>query len=870
MRKVLTILMLVCTLAVPTARAQYVRVNIDAKTIAAMSTAYGTESVAEIYYKSQIKDILDHYTTAEVAAAGIFSSKYLDRKALTDLGILSDRTENYYYRRIYNLVSAKIMPKIWTVSKMMLKQPQSALYWGSYIMNVCTEVKSLCMQFEQVVTNSSLSFKDIAFLELNKDVAALVNLADLGNVDWKTFFDGFADNVGGRFTKESLQQDLDKLYGMGAGLADAGVSNLLGGSSFNDIIQGKLPAIINTAQSAYNFVESMDDGIGKALLNLVGGEEGVANLFDLSSYNLTEWQSLFNDNGMGRYYTQRWYIYRVDRGSEVLCNYEPPTDDNSILYGDHWYRINTKDENFNPNSSQREAILQNSENHAGWSRSRVQQLQSQASKGHSYYFSNWMSAYLLSKKKSGLYAKAYAYSITVTHSWYVEEEVFEDYFDSYSMDLTTFRKVLNARLSEYNDNEEGYTYYVGYDSKNYYQASDAEKIKGCEEVLISVTCTDGTTLGQGSTQYKCSKCGSSLNNHTKECVMATSITENNLNTSELDKQESEAKQHITLLQQQIAQLEAQNKSLLKQISTASVEEAVRLRQQYNANLTKIDQLKGELTTWQKNLSDIQKAKEEANHDNDIQTDDYYRIPAIMQDCKLAYNLTWQGEGRWNGWTYEREATMPNIKGVISFKAKVKLVRKPKYFLGIKIHRAIIGIEWELTANYSDTQVVRVVELDPNIEDKQKEQVVNKAISEVAQAYPNCKVSTEYIKSDPVEGDQSGDTYHLLWASDRIEIARQIETRLSHIFADLVSLEKMMHYKLSILDVWKRYGPYLDDQSGRRSDILQEAHHRWMQNARLKKDKPIIGDWKIDWGQIETIYNPNLGFDDKHPFIRPKK
>lgn len=134
MQKVLIILTLFCTLAVTTVRAQYVRVNVDAQTIAAMSTSFGTESVAEVYYKSQIKDILDHYTTAEVAAAGIFSSKYLDRKALTDLGILSDQTENYYYRRIYNLVSAKIMPKIWTVSKMMLKSPQTAIYWGSNIL----------------------------------------------------------------------------------------------------------------------------------------------------------------------------------------------------------------------------------------------------------------------------------------------------------------------------------------------------------------------------------------------------------------------------------------------------------------------------------------------------------------------------------------------------------------------------------------------------------------------------------------------------------------------------------------------------------------------------------------------------------------
>lgn len=856
MRKILTILTLICTLAVPTASAQYVRVNIDTKTIAAMSGAFGTESVAETYYKSQIKDILDHYTTAEVAAAGIFSSKYLDRRALTELGILSDGAENYYYRRIYNLVSAKIMPKIWTVSKMMLKQPQSAIYWGSYLMKVCTEVKTLCMQFEQIVTNSSLSFKDIAFLELNENVAALLNLSELGNVDWKTFFDGFGDNIAGRFTKESLQQDLDKLYNMGAGLAGAGVNYLLGGSSFNDIIQGKLPAIINTAKSAYDFVDSMDDGVGQSLLNLIGGEEGVANLFKLSNYNLTDWQSLFNDDGMGRYYTQRWYIYRVDRGNVTLCNYTPPTDDNSILQGSHWYRISTTNPDFYPDPNQREAILKNSENHAGWSRERVKMLQSQAESGHNYTFSNWMSAYIISKRGKQT-KKAYAYSITVTHSWYVEEEVFEDIFDSYTMDLTTFRSVLNARLSEYNDNEEGYTYYIGYDSRNYYQSSDIEKLKGCEEALISVTCTGGTTLGQGTTQYKCRSCGGSLNEHTRQCVMATSVTNNNIDTSELDQKEQEAQNKVTQLQLQINQLETTNSNLLKQIATASIEEAARLRQQYNANLTKISQLKTELSTWQKNLADIRQAKAEAAKDDEIQTDDYYRIPAIMQDCKLAYNLTWKGDGHWNGWTYEREATMPNIKGTVYFKATVKIVRKPKYFLGIKIHRAIIGIDWELTANYSDTQVVKVVELDPSKPEKEKEKIVNQAISEVARAYPGCKVSTEYIKAEPMEKDESKDTYHLLWASDRIEIARQVETRLSQIYADLVSLEKMMHYKLSILDVWRRYGPYIDDQAGRRNNILQEAHHRWMKNARLKKDKPIWGgNIEINWGDL--IHRPGFG------------
>ncbi len=86
-----------------------------------MAAAYNTEAATEAYYNEQVQNILKHYNAAEVATAGIFASKFLDRKALTELGVWSSSTENYYYRRIYNMVSRKIMPKIWTVAGMMLK-----------------------------------------------------------------------------------------------------------------------------------------------------------------------------------------------------------------------------------------------------------------------------------------------------------------------------------------------------------------------------------------------------------------------------------------------------------------------------------------------------------------------------------------------------------------------------------------------------------------------------------------------------------------------------------------------------------------------------------------------------------------------------
>jgi hypothetical protein len=254
------------------------------------------------------------------------------------------------------------------------------------------------------------------------------------------------------------------------------------------------------------------------------------------------------------------------------------------------------------------------------------------------------------------------------------------------------------------------------------------------------------------------------------------------------------------------------------------------RQQYNANKTQIDRLKSELSEWQKKQREYTDAKTEAAGDNDVATDDYYRIPAIMQDCKTAYSLSWQDGGAWNGYTYVRKATMPNINGVITFKATVSIARKPKYFLGIKIHRAIVQISWTLTTEYSDTQVVAVVNLDPAKTDEEKAAEVNAKLAEIARDYPDCDPTVEYAKSSPVESDNTDDTYHLLWSSDRLEIARQIDSRLTKIFANLVSLEKMMHYKHSIIDILRSVAPPLNDEQGRRLTLIEKCRKRWLRHA----------------------------------------
>jgi hypothetical protein len=178
--------------------------------------------------------------------------------------------------------------------------------------------------------------------------------------------------------------------------------------------------------------------------------------------------------------------------------------------------LETGDAGFYPNAAQVEQILSNSERYAGWSRAKVNQLNNN-NNGYTYSINYWRNGYVISRNGKQT-KKAYAYSISVTKSWNHTEVIYEDLFDSYTMDLNAFKAQLTARLSEYNDNEEGYTYYIGSDAKKYYQATDAAKLQGCESVIISVTCHDGATLISGTTSYKCRTCGGSLNaTHQRVC-----------------------------------------------------------------------------------------------------------------------------------------------------------------------------------------------------------------------------------------------------------------------------------------------------------------------------------------------------------------
>ena len=112
----------------------------------------------------------------------------------------------------------------------------------------------------------------------------------------------------------------------------------------------------------------------------------------------------------------------------------------------------------------------------------------------------------------------------------------------------------------------------------------------------------------------------------------------------------------------------------------------------------------------------------------------------MKGMEDADGITWTDNVSWTGYTFIRNGTVGSVKGTVTFKATVSIARRPKYFLGIKIHRAIVQIDWELTSSWSATSVAETMELDASKTDDENAAIVNQRLSELAQEHPSCSVS----------------------------------------------------------------------------------------------------------------------------------
>lgn len=832
--------------------------NVDKKTVAAMAAAYATEEETESLSDESVQKILDHYTSAEVASAGIFASKWLDRKALQNAGIFGSTEENYYYRRIYTMVSARIMPKLLDVAILMIKHPEKAMYWGPYLYRVCEQTKQLCMIFETVVSNGKSSFQDISFLTISDNLKGLFDLTKFGGVEWKNIWDDLTD-FGSGITKEDLMEDLQNLMNAGSSIASAGGSMLndawVNGSNVGDVFHKKPGEILELYDSFKEMYETFSDplAIKDALMSQIGSTDsiGVANLFTLDGYNITSYVSDYLKELQGQYYTQRWYIYCRDNGGEYVCNYTPPSDGASILSSSEWYRVSTSNNNYTYTSADYENSLRNSEGYAGWSRAQCQSLSNNGDKYKYNFYNNLISTRIYGSKSGNTRAYAYAHSIQVYKWWNVQEEVYEEVFDSQYDAEAAIQARFNAKLQEYNDNEEGLVYYIGKDDKHYYSAADESKLKGCATVSFTMECHDNAKLGQGSFSWK--ENGdqrNALDEDSKRYAMESTLPVRP-ETPEADAKISELTTTVNNLTSQIQTLKSENDALLAAISTSSIEDAEALRAQYHANLTQINSLQSELKTFQSELDQWQSLKQELADDYADERDGTYRIPAVMHELEKAYSLSWTDAGSWVGYTYIRHARVPNINGEVEFSAVLTKQRGESHaWLIGRYHRAILAVNWVLRADYSGSEIVDEMELDPSLSDSEKARLVNERLHQLQVDHPGCDIEANYAYSAPPSTGEDPDALHLLWVCDRLVIARDVDYRLSKIYSQLVLIEKFMKTRETLLDYLKRSLGVTGLTDAGRARIGRKSFDRWHRSARAAASGEDISSVLADMNEDE--------------------
>lgn len=866
-------------------------VNIDRTTATAMTAAYEAEIAMETMAKGHLQNILNHYRSASVATAGILVSKKKDRAAMRNPGLFASE-ENYYYTRILDLVKNRIMPKFITVSSLMVKQPENAIYWGPYLLKTTTNVEQLCKQFELVCTNGRRSFKDVQFLLVNDKLQAVFDLARMdGEVNWKELLDHLGD-FGKELSADDFVEDFKNLGGklasIGQNTADSNWAEI---SKIGDIFHSKPKEIYNMFKSFKKQYDNYKNAgnVKNILLSVIktADAEGVANLFKIDDYNVSGYISNYVKELQGEYYTQRWYICSRKSGKQVLVDYIPkpgkpttPSADMGWFEGweewvDYSYKENGKDpaghlpsmkhSNYSESLSEMQSKTYQ---YSGWSLSRINEYKNNnPTHNVDVAYTDYHEDRAVYRGKWGGHNRLgigcfRARGMKITDSWVDEKILYEEIFDSQTMDLKTFKEKMKIRLQGYkdetSDNDENTTYHLECDDPHYYTMADEKKMEGCSSVSFVANCKGGAKLGEGSFNWKENgKQGKHLNEASKGFAMeeAPGAEEGEINTL-LDKRK-EYENQIASLKKQISDNDKRMRSLLQQKNQALFKgnktQANALQKQYDELSDANAALKQQLNTTQNQLNQLNNGIDEYYKDQADNRDGKYRINDNMAELEGMYQIQWSDQGEWvdgnSQYIFIRHGYCPSVKSLVTYTAALSLAQKPKYLLGVRIHRAILSVDFKLTSEYAADNVVAVMQLDMKKSEKERAEEVNAKLKELIEDLPDCNISIKYNYAGSSEEEDDADAIHLLWACDRLDVAREIDFQLVSIYNQLVLLEKVMDSRTTILDFLKHK---IFDAVGRasRGAIADYALSRWQdasakaaQKASLKGS--VSGDNKTD-------------------------
>ena len=719
------------------------------------------------------------------------------------------------------------MPKLIVVAAKMVKQPDNALYWGPYLFKTTKNVEQLCKQFELVVTNGKLSFKDVTFLVINEKLQKVFDLARLGNVNWKELLEKVGDfNI--KAAKEDIKNDIGKLGGVlstaGKGVVD---SNMRDFSAIGRIFKSKPSEIYQLYQTFRSKYESIRNAgnVKAILMGVIGSNsaDAVSRLFQVDNYSITGYVSNYIKELQGQHYKQRWYIYSDDSGSKVLCDYKPKAEAN---YDDKWngwlHFVSPRDNEYCHvlTSSEMESAKTESERLAGWNQAKVDKYNKEHPGHHATITYVVQHENRRESYKHGWGARHYkrhcfyAYSIKIVDSWSIKHEVHEENFDSESMDEETFKKRMESQLKYWNSLEsdkpilQRVTYKLGNDARKYYTIADENKMKGCNSVVFLAKCDDGATLAEGSFNWKENgNQGKHLEDPKSKnfALDKTQVSTNGAN--ELQQKKKSCQDEIKSLENQIRSMDKQMSLLISQMNQAKIahdnNKVAALRAQYDTVSNNQAVLKRQLSQVQSNLAQIDNAIAEYYKDLNEDNGSPYRINSNMRELASLFQLSWQDAGEWvNGdgqYIFVRHAYCAQVKSQVTYTAVLKLQSKPKHFLGIRIHRAILSVDYKLSAAYSAENVIETMNLDMSLSEKERAAKVNERQKQLMGDMPDCSITVRYNYAKNMPNEEGSDAIHLLWASDRLDVARDVEYQLSVIYSQLVLLEKVMNDRQTIKD-----------------------------------------------------------------------
>lgn len=436
----------------------------------------------------------------------------------------------------------------------------------------------------------------------------------------------------------------------------------------------------------------------------------------------------------------------------------------------------------------------------------------------------------------------YAYAIKVVDSWSIKHEVYEEFFDSQSMDEETFRNRMESQLRYYNSLEqdkpssERVTYKLGFGDKKFYTMADENKMKGCNSVTFLSKCDDGANVAEGSFNWKENgKQGKSLEDP-KSKNFALDYTQLSSNDSkELQDKKKGYEADIENLQKQIKANDNKLNSLITQINQAKMahndKKVSELRAQYDNLNAEQGTLKSQLSQVQNDLAQIEDAIAEYYKDLSEDTGGSYRINSNMRELESLFQLSWQDAGEWvngeNQYTFVRHAYSSQMKANLTYTAVLTLQKKPQYLIGIRIHRAILSVDYKLSAAYSSENVIETMNLDMSLSEKERADKVNERQKELMKDLPDCAISVKYNYGRDVAEEDDPDAIHLLWASDRLDVAREVEYQLSNIYSQLVLIEKVMNDRQRVKDfLTNNYLKPITRKS--RGTIAEYALGRWQE------------------------------------------